>query len=36
MQRGIIASDYCRRPGWVLNTVDRQAITQLIHDFNLA
>lgn len=36
MQRGIIASDYCRRPGWALDTDDRQAITQLIHDFNLA
>ncbi|HEM6630730.1 TPA: dihydrodipicolinate synthase family protein [Citrobacter farmeri] len=36
MQRGIIASDYCRRPGWTLDAADRQAITQLIHDFNLA
>lgn len=35
MQRGIIASDYCRRPGWTLDTADRQAITQLLHDFNL-
>lgn len=34
-QRGIIASDYCRRPGWVLTQEDSQHIHQLISEFRL-
>jgi 4-hydroxy-tetrahydrodipicolinate synthase len=33
--RGIIASDYCRHPGWTLNEEDHQAITRLINEFSL-
>jgi Dihydrodipicolinate synthase/N-acetylneuraminate lyase len=36
MQRGIIASDYCRCPGWTLDDADRKAITRLVEDFHLA
>jgi len=35
MQRGIISSDYCRRPGWALTADDHQAITSLIAEFHL-
>lgn len=35
LERGIIASDYCRQPGWRLEDNDRQATRKLINDFNL-
>ncbi|MDK9604197.1 dihydrodipicolinate synthase family protein [Lelliottia wanjuensis] len=34
-RRGIIASDYCRRPGWKLTPEDEQLIHQFIHQFQL-
>ncbi|EOC0009845.1 dihydrodipicolinate synthase family protein [Cronobacter turicensis] len=34
-RRGIIASDYCRHPGWPLTQADRQAIARLIEEFSL-
>ncbi|MBJ3813499.1 dihydrodipicolinate synthase family protein [Shimwellia pseudoproteus] len=34
-RRGIIASDYCRRPGWPLTPADHQQIDQLIEAFTL-
>jgi len=35
MERDIITSDYCRRPGWVLTQEDRQSLTQFIEVFDL-
>ena len=35
MERGIITSDYCRRPGWALTQEDRQMLTQFIDHFQL-
>lgn len=34
-KRGIIATDYCRHPGWTLTTEDHQAIDTFITDFSL-
>lgn len=36
MQRGIIASDYCRQPGWELTRDDSKAISQLCQQFQLS
>ncbi|WP_202301284.1 dihydrodipicolinate synthase family protein [Dryocola clanedunensis] len=35
MRRGIIASDYCRRPGWALTAEDGLLIDKFIADFQL-
>lgn len=35
MRRGIIASDYCRRPGWTLTDEDSLFIDKFITDFQL-
>ncbi|WP_310608505.1 dihydrodipicolinate synthase family protein [Buttiauxella brennerae] len=35
MKRGIIATDYCRRPGWALTAEDHQFIDKFISDFQL-
>ncbi|MEL4016339.1 dihydrodipicolinate synthase family protein [Dryocola clanedunensis] len=35
MRRGIIASDYCRRPGWALTAEDSLFIDKFIADFQL-
>ncbi|MCT4711092.1 dihydrodipicolinate synthase family protein [Enterobacteriaceae bacterium H11S18] len=35
MRRGIIASDYCRRPGWALTAEDSLLIDKFIADFQL-
>ncbi|AFJ48391.1 dihydrodipicolinate synthase family protein [Shimwellia blattae] len=35
-RRGIIASDYCRRPGWALSDDDHQQIAHLMETFDLA
>ncbi|NDO81276.1 dihydrodipicolinate synthase family protein [Citrobacter sp. NCU1] len=35
MQRGIIATDYCRRPGWELTPDDRKSLTRFIDEFHL-
>ncbi|WP_455426866.1 dihydrodipicolinate synthase family protein [Dryocola sp. LX212] len=35
MRRGIIASDYCRRPGWSLTDEDSLLIDKFITDFQL-
>lgn len=35
MRRGIIATDYCRRPGWELSEEDSQLINNFITDFQL-
>ena len=35
MRRGIIASDYCRRPGWALTDEDSLLIDKFIADFQL-
>ncbi len=32
MQRGIIATDYCRKPGWQLTSEDHQLINNFIRD----
>lgn len=35
-QRGIIASDYCRHPGWTLSAEDKAAIARLTEEFHLS
>lgn len=35
MERGIIATDYCRHPGWVLTPDDRKCLTRFIDEFHL-
>ncbi|WP_413738461.1 dihydrodipicolinate synthase family protein [Sodalis sp. RH21] len=35
MRRGVISTDYCRRPGWVLTQEDHQLIDRFIADFQL-
>ena len=35
LERGIIASDYCRRPGWTLTETDRSAIDDFRQTFGL-
>lgn len=34
-KRGMITTDYCRRPGWALTAEDQQLIEQFITDFQL-
>lgn len=35
MKRGIIATDYCRKPGWQLSSEDHQIIDRFLTDFQL-
>lgn len=35
MERGIIATDYCRRPGWSLTQEDRQILARFTDEFHL-
>lgn len=35
MRRGIISTDYCRRPGWALTPEDARLIDPFIHQFEL-
>ncbi|MCE0825723.1 dihydrodipicolinate synthase family protein [Buttiauxella sp. A2-C2_NF] len=34
-RRGIIASDYCRKPGWQLSTEDHQTLDRFLSEFQL-
>ncbi len=35
LRRGIIASDYCRRPGWAFTADDRALVNRFISEFDL-